>query len=122
MTLRSLIVLAAAGLSLSSCAEAKVPIWGGRLFFGDSAKEGLSRNSAVDPDFISCTDKQRFDQMVCMSLPDFKSWNDTYIGGCEKWKGRKGTILVEPRVLVELMIGVRRIQDLRDDEITILAE
>ncbi len=116
--LKSLFVLAAAAPNLS-CAGNPVPSWNGRLFFGDADRGGLSRNSAIDPDFIGCQDKPRFDDMVCMSRPDFKSFTDTYIGGCEKWRGRPGSIFVEPDVLVELMLGVRGISDLKPGEYVI---
>lgn len=103
-----------------SCAGS-IPAWNGRLFFGDSSKEGLSR-TGVDPDFISVHDKPRFDDMVCMSRSDFKSWNQTYIGGCEKWKGRPGTIMVEPRVLGALMRGERTLADLKPGEYQIVGQ
>ena len=107
-SLKILFVLAAVALNASCASAAVVPAWNGRLFFGDHDREGLSRNSAKDPDFISCRDpkdKARFDDFIAMSRADFKSFLDTFIGGCEKWKGRKGSILIESELFFRLLSG-----------------
>jgi hypothetical protein len=100
--------------ALSSSCAGTVPVWNGRLYFGDSAREGLSR-TGVDPDFISIRDP-RVNDYVAMSRADFKSWIATYIGGCEKWKGRPGTVMVQPVVLEQLMRGERTLADLKPSE------
>ncbi len=122
MSLRSLIVLGAVALSTTASAcggKRPIPSWHGRLFFGDSDRGGLSRGG-IDPDFLPVGDRLRFDDMVCMSRPDFKSWNDTYIGGCKEWKGRKGTVVVQSPVWFELISGRRRFEDLGPQDYEVL--
>lgn len=121
--LKNLFALAAVGLSLTACASQPVPVWNGRLFFGSQADGGVVRRSAIDADFISCgnpLDRERFDDLVCMSSADFKSFANTYIGGCEKWKSRKGSILVDPVVLRELIAGTRRLEELDPTEYEVI--
>jgi hypothetical protein len=104
----------------ASCADAKIPVWNGTLYGGDSARGGL-RRGGVNPAFIACSD-HRFDDVVCMSSADFKSWNETYIGGCKEWKRRPGSIMVKPRVLGQLIAGERTLADLHPDEYYIVPE
>jgi hypothetical protein len=109
-SLKTICAVALLGLSTTSCQGAPIPAWNGRLFYGDADKEGLTRNHPKDHDFISCRnpeDRVRFNDVVCMRSADFKSFMDTYIGGCEKWKqGRPGTILIDSELFFRLlMIG-----------------
>lgn len=67
--------------SLSSC-RGSIPKWDGKLWAGDSQSASIMRSQ--ENAAIACSSVQ-FDDYVCMSYSDFKSWVETYINGCKKW-------------------------------------
>jgi hypothetical protein len=75
-------------LLLTSCAKPKpIPVWNGKLFVGDSQRQGLSR--AQSGEFIAA-DSEEFDKYIAMSDEDFRSFYTTYVLGCQSWgKGTK---------------------------------
>lgn len=68
---------------LVSCGDPKpIPVWNGKLFVGDSQRQGLSR--AQSGEFISA-DSEQFDKYIAMSSEDFRSFYTTYVLGCQSW-------------------------------------
>lgn len=71
-------------LIMGSCTH-NVPVWDGKIYAGDSKKEGLSRNNPNQPpEFISAIDPH-FDDFMAMTYADFKSFYATYVLGCKDW-------------------------------------
>jgi hypothetical protein len=80
-------------LLLVSCSKPKpIPIWNGKLFVGDSQRQGLSR--AQSNEFISA-DSEEFDHFIAMSDEDFRSFYTTYVLGCQSW-GKKTKLGLRP--------------------------
>lgn len=95
--------------STTGCASTKIPAWHGRLFFGDHAREGLTRNHPKDLDFISCRDPKdltRYDRVVAMDVDDFKAFLDI-LPQCERWRddGRRGHITLAIDDYLRLLMG-----------------
>lgn len=70
-------------LGITSCASGPVPKWDGKIYMGDSAKDGVTHGETNE--FISARDPA-FDQGVWISRSDMRSFYDTYVLGCEKWR------------------------------------
>lgn len=59
-----------------------IPRWEGKIYAGDSATASIQRAQAGE--VIKCSAPE-FDQMLCMTGSDFKSFYETYVLGCQKW-------------------------------------
>ena len=71
-------------LLLVSCGKpVPIPVWNGKLFVGDSQREGLVR--AQSNEFIAANSPE-FDKQISMSDEDFRSFYTTYVLGCKEWK------------------------------------
>jgi hypothetical protein len=69
-----------------------IPVWNGKLFVGDSQREGLVR--AQSNEFIPSSSPE-FDNHISMSSEDFRSFYTTYVLGCESW-GDKTKLSLRP--------------------------
>ena len=80
-------LLICVALLASSCKSGPIPRWDGKLYAGDSAREGVTRAQDPDPvtNFVSAKDP-KFDTGLWMTYADFRSFYATYILGCKKWE------------------------------------
>lgn len=65
-----------------SCHKVVPPTWTGELYAGDSSKSSIVR--AQSNEEVSCSDSN-FDNYVCMSYDDYKSFIRTFVDGCKVW-------------------------------------
>ena len=71
-------------LTLSSCSTLReIPTWDGKLYSGDSKREGISRKQSSD--FIPAK-SGNFDSYICLSNEDFRSFYRTYVLRCKGWE------------------------------------
>lgn len=68
---------------LNSSCSTPIPKWDGKLYAGDPAHDGVTRAQANET--ISCQAPE-FNQMICMTMADFRSFYATYVLGCKDWQ------------------------------------
>lgn len=76
---------------ISSCVSV-APKWYGKIWSGYS--EGAAIRRTQSQELIECKDPA-FTDYICMSRADFKSFYETYVLGCEKW--RNGQPMMSPQ-------------------------
>jgi len=76
------ILLISSVLLTASCKHPVPPVWNGRLYAGDSQKGAIVR--AQSNEEISCVSSS-FDDYLCMSYGDYKSFIKIYVDGCQAW-------------------------------------
>lgn len=87
-------------LLLTSC-QGTIPVWKGKIYAGDPRLGAIVRMQ--ENEIISCQDV-RFSGFTCMSYLDFKSFYETYVLGCKKWKsGMKMMTVVEAWAMLKIM-------------------
>lgn len=85
------ILLSISFLFLMACPSV-MPVFQGRLYQGDSAKVGISRNNPnEEPEFISAS-SQDFDAFTCTKTHDLVLYLEEVqkaLSNCKRWKGDK---------------------------------
>jgi hypothetical protein len=77
---------------LLGCPKPPFPVFGGKLFQGDSDNAGITRNNPDEPmEFISASDPQ-FDKYTCTKTQDLVNYIaevNKIINMCKQWKAPK---------------------------------
>ena len=79
-------------LFLCGCPKPPFPVFGGKLFQGDSANAGISRNNPDEPaEFIPANDPI-FDHYTCTKTQDLVNYIaevNKIINQCKQWRSAK---------------------------------